>query len=169
MDISSVAENSPQFRCGRQSRFYFNYELNSTIQVLHYQSSTFISKFVKHVIHKQFSDYDVESQYLLPCMQSGCCRHHSTETAVIKVYNDIIMFLESGFSTALLLLDFAAFNCVNHTILLKLLQVHFGVTASALQWISSFLLTSMSQFTIKTARTKPRRSKPCKTQKTVPI
>jgi len=50
------------------------------------------------------------------------------------------MALTSGFSTALILLDFsAAFDCVDHSILLKVLQLQFGVTASALQWISSFL------------------------------
>src|SRR6218665_3225610 len=58
----------------------------------------------------------------------------------IKVYNDIVMALDSGFSTALLLLDFyAAFDCVDHSILLKVLQLQFGITASALQWISSLL------------------------------
>src|SRR6218665_3654351 len=47
---------------------------------------------------------------------------------------------DSGFSTALLLLDFsAAFDCVDHSILLKVLQLQFGIPAPALQWISSFL------------------------------
>ena len=49
-------------------------------------------------------------------------RHHSKETAVIKVYNDIVIALDSGFSTALLLLDFSAgVDCVDHCILLKVL------------------------------------------------
>ena len=48
--------------------------------------------------------------------------------------------LDSGFSTALLLPDISfAFDCVDHCILLKVLQLQFHVTASALQWISSFL------------------------------
>src|SRR6218665_4182504 len=93
---------------------------------------SFISKLVERVIHIQLSDY-VESLHLLPPMQSGFCQYHSTETAVIKVYNDIVMALDSGFSTALLLLDFsAAFDCVDHSILLKVLQLQFGITASAL-------------------------------------
>src|SRR6218665_1824160 len=69
-------------------------------------------------------------------------RNHSTETAVINIYNNIVMALDTGFSTAqlLLLLDFsAAFDCVDHSILLKVLKLQFGITASALQWISSFL------------------------------
>jgi len=80
---------------------------------------SFISKLVERVIHKQLSHY-VESLHLLPPTQSGFRSHHSTETSVIKVYNDIVMALDSGFSTALLLLDFSdAFDCVDHSILLK--------------------------------------------------
>src|SRR5688572_13622848 len=61
-------------------------------------------------------------------------------TAVIKVYNDIVLAFDSGFTTALLLLDFsAALDCVDHTILLKILQVQFGITTLAIQWIASFL------------------------------
>ena len=40
-------------------------------------------------------------------------RFHLTETAVVKVYNDIVTALDAGLITALLLLDFsAAFDCV---------------------------------------------------------
>jgi hypothetical protein len=100
---------------------------------------SFISKLVERVIHQQLSYY-VESHHLLPPTQSGFRRHHSTETAVIKVYNDIVLALDSGFTTALLLLDFsAAFDCVDHTILLKILQVQLGITDLAIQWVASFL------------------------------
>ena len=108
---------------------------------------SFISKLVERVTHKQLSDY-VESNHLLPPTQSGFRRHHSTETAVIKVYNDIILALDSGFITVLLLLDFsAAFDYVDHTLLLKTMQVQFGITASAIQWIASFL--SSRSYSIK--------------------
>ena len=65
---------------------------------------------------------------------------HSTETAVLKVYNGIILALDSGFITALLLLDFSsAFDCVNHSILLEVLDLQFGIMAYALLWIANFL------------------------------
>lgn len=84
---------------------------------------SFISKLVERIIHKNLSDY-VESQHPLPPTQSGFRRHHCTETAVIKVYNDFVLALDLGFSTAPLLLDIsAAFDCVDHTILLKILQL----------------------------------------------
>src|SRR6218665_2623446 len=70
--------------------------------------------------------------HLLPSLH-GNRSHQSVQRHVI------VMALDSGFSTALLLLDFsAAFDCVDQSILLKVLQLQFGVTASALQGISSF-------------------------------
>ena len=50
---------------------------------------SFISKLVERAVHRQLSNY-VESNSLLPVVQSGFRRLHSTETAVLKVYNDII-------------------------------------------------------------------------------
>ena len=40
----------------------------------------------------------------------------------------------------LLLLDFSStFDCVDHSILLKVLELQFGITASTLLWIANFL------------------------------
>ena len=100
---------------------------------------SFISKFIERVIHRQLSTY-AESKSLLPATQSGFRRSHSTETAVIKVYNDVVLALDSGLQTALLLLDFsAAFDCVDHDLLTLVLKTCFGITSSALDWIKSFL------------------------------
>ena len=100
---------------------------------------SFVSKLVERVVHRQISNH-IESHNLLPPTQSGFRKYHSTETAVVKVYNDIVMALDAGFITALLLLDFsAAFDCVDHAILLQILQLQFGITSTALLWIISFL------------------------------
>ena len=74
-------------------------------------------------------------------MQSGFRRFHSTETAVVRVYNDIVLALDMGFISVLLLDFSAAFDCVDHAILLQILQKQFGISASALLWISSFLMS----------------------------
>ena len=59
--------------------------------------------------------------------------------AVLKVYNDIATALDAGLITSLFLLDFsAAFDCVDPSIILQVLEVQFGITASALKWIASF-------------------------------
>jgi len=100
---------------------------------------SFISKLVERVVHRQISNH-VESNNLLPPTQSGFRKYHSTETAIVKVYNDIVLALDAGFITALLLLDFsAAFDCVDHTILLQILKSQFGITSTVLLWITSFL------------------------------
>src|SRR6218665_4079837 len=84
---------------------------------------SFISKLVERAVHKQLSNY-IESNSLLPLVKSGFRRLHSTETAVLKVYNDIILALDSGFITALLLLDFSsAFDCVGHSRPLAVLEL----------------------------------------------
>ena len=77
---------------------------------------------------------------LLPSTQSGFRRGHSTETAVLKVYNDAVIASDKGEVTCLLLLDYsAAFDTVDHNILLTILEESFGITGSVLAWIRSFL------------------------------
>ena len=44
----------------------------------------------------------------MPSQQSAYRQHHSTETAVLKVYNDLLMAADSGLVFALCLLDLTA-------------------------------------------------------------
>ena len=73
-------------------------------------------------------------------LQSAYQRHHSTETALLKVKNDILMNMENQKVTLLVLLDLStAFDTVDHRILLDCLQFDFGISGSALNWIESYL------------------------------
>ena len=77
---------------------------------------------------------------LFPLLQSAYRQHHSTETALLKVKNDILMNMENQQVTLLMLLDLsAAFDTVNHRILLDPLPSDFGISGSALNWIESYL------------------------------
>ena len=80
------------------------------------------------------------SHGLCPPFQSAYRQCHSTETTLLKVQNDILMNLNSQRVTLLLLLDLsAAFDTVNHGVLLNRFRTSFGVRGSALQWFTSNL------------------------------
>ena len=64
----------------------------------------------------------------------------STETVIARVLSDIYTALDSGNIAALALLDLsAAFDTVDHRILLHRLQKSFGLSGSALAWFMSYL------------------------------
>ena len=65
--------------------------------------------------------------------QSAYRKFHSTETALLKIHSDILALNDAGKVTALTLLDLcAAFDTIDHTILLRRLDKWFGVTGKAL-------------------------------------
>ena len=81
------------------------------------------------------------SHGLYPPFQSAYRKCHSTETALLKVQNNILMNLNTQRITLLVLLDLsAAFDTVDHGVLLNHLSTSFGVRGSALQWFTSYLL-----------------------------
>ena len=78
--------------------------------------------------------------------QSAYKNYHSTETAIVRVHNDILCAFDKGKSVILLLLDLkAAFDTVNHFTLLTRLSTRFGTGGKALAWFKSYL-SSRSQF-----------------------
>ena len=73
-------------------------------------------------------------------MQSAYRRFHSTETAVTKVFNDLLLAADVGQMSALCLLDLtAAFNTVDHELLLSRLERQFGLRGIVLEWFRSYL------------------------------
>ena len=63
---------------------------------------------------------------------------HSTETALLKVVNDLFLSFNKGNISVLALLDFSsAFDTIDHTILVHRLHTDFGFTDTVIQWFSS--------------------------------
>ena len=77
----------------------------------------------------------------LPTNQSSYHQYHSTETALLKVHNDILMNMDNQQVTLLVPLDLStAFDTIDHSIMRHILENDFGVTDKALCWLKSFLI-----------------------------
>jgi len=91
-----------------------------------------LSKLLERLVARQLLDY-LNAHHLLPDCQSAYRSYHSTETAILKVMSDILLALDSGDLAMSTLLDLsAAFDTVDHYILLKHLNISYGITHSVL-------------------------------------
>jgi len=99
----------------------------------------FMAKIVEKLACHQMVVF-FERLKLLPSMQSAYRKKHSTETAVLKVITDVLRAADRGEVSLLCMLDLsAAFDTVDHDILIERLQQSFGVQGLVLSWIESFL------------------------------
>ena len=104
----------------------------------------YISKILEKVVAKQIKNH-IDGFGLDNPFQSAYKAYHSTETALLSVQNDIYQAMEKGKVTALTLLDLsAAFDTIDHGILLRRLTDWFGIEGVALDWVVSYL-TNRSQ------------------------
>ena len=72
--------------------------------------------------------------------QSGFESAHSTESALLRVSNDIYLSTDSGDSVVLVLLDLsAAFDTIDHSLFLSRLETLVGLKANVLSWFQSYL------------------------------
>ena len=72
--------------------------------------------------------------------QSAYRKYHSTETALIRVHNDMLCANDAKNEVAIVYLDLtAAFDTISHKILLDRPKNMYGIDSTALQWISSYL------------------------------
>jgi hypothetical protein len=100
---------------------------------------TFISKVVERAVALQLNEY-LLSNGLPPRCQLAYRKKHSTETAMLCVMSDFLTAADERKVTLLGLLDMsAAFDCVDHNILLRRLQLRFGMAGDVINWFSSFL------------------------------
>ena len=85
--------------------------------------------------------------------QSSYREHHSTETALLKVQNDILLSMDRQEVTLLVLIDLiAAFDTIERGILLETLEKiekNFGVIGDAQKWLASYLSHRKQRILIK--------------------
>ena len=98
-----------------------------------------ISKIIEKAVVCQLNDYLTE-KYLSETFQSAYKRFHSTETALLEVQDDILQAIDNHKCVALLLLDLsAAFDTVDHQLLVERLSNRFGLKDQVLAWLKSYL------------------------------
>jgi len=104
-----------------------------------------ISKLIEKAVASQLTDY-LSVKTLHESFQSAYKRYHSSETALLRVHNDILRSIDNGESVILVLLDLsAAFDTVNHEVLLCRLSTRYGLCGSVLKWFTSYL-TNRTQY-----------------------
>jgi len=100
---------------------------------------SFLSKLLERVIQCRIQAF-LDSNDMMPPMQSAYRHFHSTETALTKVYNDLVLAADVGQVSVLCLLDLtAAFDAVDHQLLLHRLEHQYGLRGVVLAWFSSYL------------------------------
>ena len=86
-----------------------------------------MTKSLEHVVSTQTTSYLSEND-LFAKYQSAYRMFYSTETAMLRVINDALREIDSGHEVVLVLLDLsAAFDTIDHTLLLKRLQHRYGL------------------------------------------
>ena len=99
----------------------------------------FVSKILEKVIHSCLCDH-LESFSSLSPFQSAYRKFYSTETALTRIHNDLLLAMNRQRVSALVLLDLsAAFDTLDHEILLNRLNSCFGISETAHSLLSSYL------------------------------
>ena len=98
-----------------------------------------VPKVIEKSVAVQLSAY-ISTHRLDEWFQSAYKLHHSTETALVRVQNDILCATDSNHSVILLLLYlYAAFDTVDHSIRLSRLSDRLSVNGTVLAWFESCL------------------------------
>ena len=115
----------------------------------------FTGKLIEHAVTNQLNEHITQNNLREP-VQLAYRSGHSTETAFLKVCNDMLRTLDTQEVMCLVLLDLpTAFNTVNHWILLRHLESNFGITDTALAWIRSNLSDHSQNVVIGKAESDP--------------
>ena len=117
---------------------------------------SFISKVAEKAVDFRTTAHTRENNLEEP-LQSAYKQSHSTETALLKVHNDILRGIDEQKVCMLVLLDLsAAFDTVDHEILLSRLENRFGITGTALAWYKSYLSGRSQQVSVNGVLSEPQ-------------
>ena len=115
----------------------------------------YISKLIEKVIASRLHSH-MTNNNLYEELQSSNRKFHSTETALTCVHDDILKTIDDNKSVLLIMLDLsAAFDTVDHDVLLERLKSGLGICGTALNWFKSYLSGRSQSVLINGTQSKP--------------
>ena len=100
---------------------------------------TFLGKLIERVVLRRLNDHLTKNN-LNSRDQFAYKKNHSTETLLIKIVNDLLIASDEKTASVVMLLDLsAAFDTVDHHLLLSILEKEIGLKGTVLKWFKSFL------------------------------
>ena len=100
---------------------------------------TFLGKLIERVVLKRLNDH-LDNHNLHCPEQSAYKKTFSTETLLIRIWNDLLVASDEKSATVVMMLDLsAAFDTVDHDLLLNILMKEIGLRGTVLKWFTSFL------------------------------
>ena len=100
---------------------------------------TFLSKLIEKLVASRIDMY-LSINNLLNPFQSAYRTGYSTESVLVRLHNDVITAHENGRLSVIAFLDLsAAFDTVDHTLLLERLEHSYGLTDTVLAWFTSYM------------------------------
>ena len=103
-------------------------------------------------VSKHCEEYQLQLDY-----QSAYREHYSCEMAILKISNDILWGMEAQSITSLVALDLsAAFDTVDHEVLLSILSNKYGIKSKALKWFDQYLRPRSFKVTVNSAYSKDK-------------
>ena len=108
----------------------------------------FIIKIIEKCTLNQLTKHSDTHNILLK-FQLAYRKAHSCETGLLKLANDTLWAMKNKHITAVLIMDLsAAFDTVDHDLLLIVLHRKFGITNATLKWYNNFLKLRKSRVCI---------------------
>ena len=118
-------------------------------------ASKLLEKVVAARLAEHLTTYDLEEPF-----QSTYWPHHRVASAISRVQSDILQAMDSQRVVVLVMLDLsAAFDTIDHQVLLQRLSSDVGVSGTALRWFQSYLAGRTQSITINSARSRLRISR----------
>ena len=112
----------------------------------------FVSKVMEKVAVSRLIEH-LDQNNLHEEHQSAYKALHSTETALLRVHNDISQALDDNRAVLFVMLDLsAAFDTIDQNQLLDVMEADFGITEKALTWFKTYLKGRTQKVKINSAK-----------------